>query len=638
MEHVIVGTAGHIDHGKTTLIKALTGRDTDRLEEEKRRGITIDLGFTYFDLEDGSRVGMIDVPGHEKFIHNMAAGVAGMDMVLLVVAADEGIMPQTREHIDILELLGVRQSILVLNKCDLSDENWLDFVETEIREELKGTFLENAPLVRVSALTGEGIPRLKEEIERMVREQQGIQKKDALTRLPVDRVFSLTGFGTIVTGTVLGGKIAREDILEVYPLQKKCRVRNIQVHGEDVLFCMAGQRAALNLAGCAREELGRGCVLAEPGRMQVSRLLDARLTLLESSKRTVKNQARLHFISGTSQVLCRAVLLDRQELAPGESCYAQLKMEREVSLCPGDRFLARFYSPVETIGGGVILQVGTEKKKRFSQEAIEEFRRREKGSPEDAVELFLRSYIREPVSEMALSGQLVLPLAAVQGAIRRLALQKKIFLLPVQDETYVWGQDAEQVCRDRICACLASYMARYPYRPGMSRAALKQEVLKEAKKQVFDTYLEELKKKNILKQKQEFLLPYGYEMPRDSRYLEVRRRLYGAVKPAKYDFVKLSDIGFGSVPVETVAEILAALVREGEIISLAEETYTLKSYMDDAREVIVERLKEEGRITVIQVRDLFQTNRRCAKMILEYMDRIKVTKKNGPESERAANL
>ena len=277
MKHVIIGTAGHIDHGKTTLIRALTGRNTDRWEEEQKRGITIDLGFTWFDLPSGDRAGIIDVPGHEKFINNMVAGVVGMDLVMLVIAADEGVMPQTREHMDILGLLGIQKSIIVLNKCDLVDEEWLELVEEEVREELEGTFLEHAPVMKVSAATGQGLDALVREIDHMMQDE--VEEKDITTipRLPVDRVFSLSGFGTIITGTLLSGTITKEDTLEIYPIGKTSKIRSIQVHGEDQECCYAGQRVAMNLSNVKKRELSRGCVLAPPNSMKNTDLLDVKV-------------------------------------------------------------------------------------------------------------------------------------------------------------------------------------------------------------------------------------------------------------------------------------------------------------------------------------------------------------------------
>lgn len=332
MKNIIIGTAGHIDHGKTTLIKALTGRNTDRWEEEQRRGITIDLGFTYFDLKNGDRVGIIDVPGHERFINNMVAGVVGMDLVMLVVAADEGIMPQTREHMDILGELGIEKSILVLNKCDLVEEDWLELVKEEIKEELEGTFLEQAPIVEVSAATGQGIPELIEVIERLTAEEVVEKDVNTIPRLPIDRVFSLSGFGTIITGTLLAGTISKEDNLQVYPIGKECKIRNIQVHGQDVEKCYAGQRVAINLSNVKKSELRRGCVLAPPNNMKNTMLLDVKLNVLPSSMRVLTNHTRLHLFTGTSEILCRAVLLDKEEIGPGESGFVQLRLEEEIAL------------------------------------------------------------------------------------------------------------------------------------------------------------------------------------------------------------------------------------------------------------------------------------------------------------------
>ena len=342
MKNIIVGTAGHIDHGKTTLIKALTGRNTDRWEEEQRRGITIDLGFTYFDLPCGDRVGIIDVPGHERFINNMVAGVVGMDLVLLVIAADEGIMPQTKEHVDILSLLGIEKSIIVLNKCDLVDEEWLELVEEEVKEELAGTFLEHAPVVKVSAASGEGLEALIHMIEKMTSDEVVAKDVKTIPRLPVDRAFSLSGFGTIITGTLVSGTISKEDTLQMYPVGKECKIRSIQVHGQDREECYAGQRVAVNLSNVKKREIKRGCVLAPKNSMKNTDLLDVKLKILDSSVRILTNHMRLHFFTGTSEVLCRAVLLDQEEIGPGESGYVQLRLEEEVAVRRGDKFVVRF--------------------------------------------------------------------------------------------------------------------------------------------------------------------------------------------------------------------------------------------------------------------------------------------------------
>lgn len=638
MKHIIIGTAGHIDHGKTTLIKALTGRNTDRWEEEQRRGITIDLGFTYFDLPNGNRAGIIDVPGHEKFINNMVAGVVGMDMVLLVVAADEGIMPQTREHMDILAMLGVQKSILVLNKCDLVDEEWLELVEEEIKEELEGTFLETAPVVKVSAATGEGIPELIQTIERLTEEE--VEEKDIHTipRLPVDRVFSLSGFGTIVTGTLVSGTISKEDTLEMFPNGQECKIRNIQVHGQDVEKCYAGQRVAINISNMKKKDLKRGCVLAPPGSMTDSRLMDVKLEMLDSTMRLLTNNARLHFFSGTSEVLCRAVLLGDEELGPGDSGYVQLRMEEDVAFRRGDRFVVRFYSPMETIGGGVILEPNAARKKRFSKETIESLRQKESGTAEDVIELHVKDFAETMASVSELAKLTALSKEETEAAVTELAAQGLVCVFPMKKDTYVLHMADEHAYREKILGALEDYIKKYPYRYGMPKAEVHSTFMKRVKPNVFDRYIEYLEEQDALTRHDEFLAPKGYEVVRDETFEKVRRKLLGVIKPAKFDFVRLADIDFGGVPARTVDDILLLMTDSGEIIKVAEGMYTPGVYMAEAKEKIVEKLKADGKITIAEIRDMFSTSRKSAKPILEYMDSIKVTRKTGGESERISNL
>ena len=392
MKNIIIGTAGHIDHGKTALIKALTGKETDRWEEEKRRGITIDLGFTYFDLPSGDRAGIIDVPGHEKFVNNMLAGVIGMDLVMLVVAADEGFMPQTREHVDIMSQLGVEKSIVVLNKCDLVDDEWREMVKEEIKEDLVGSVFENAKIIEVSAATHEGIDDLVAEIVHMTKDEVIPKDINTIPRLPIDRSFSISGFGTVVTGTLISGSIKKDDVLEIFPTGKLGKVRSIQVHGKNVNQCFAGQRSAINISNIKKDEIKRGYVLAPESSMENTMMLDVKLNVLESSERILGNRCRLHLFTGTSQVLCRAVLLDTDEVGPGDSCYAQLRLEEEVAVRRGDKFIVRFYSPLETVGGGVILDANPSKKKPFNKEHIEEIKRKEEGSHSDIIELLVKKH------------------------------------------------------------------------------------------------------------------------------------------------------------------------------------------------------------------------------------------------------
>ena len=638
MKNIIVGTAGHIDHGKTTLIKALTGRNTDRWEEEQRRGITIDLGFTYFDLKNGDRVGIIDVPGHEKFINNMVAGVVGMDLVLLVVAADEGIMPQTREHMDILGLLGIKKSILVINKCDLVDEEWLELVEEEIQEELEGTFLEGAPVVKVSAATGQGLDELTDTIQQLMSDEVVAKDTQTIPRLPIDRAFTLSGFGTIITGTLISGTITREDVLEMYPIGKECKIRNIQVHGQNQDKCYAGQRVAINLSNVKKKEIRRGCVLAPKNSMKNTDLLDVKLKVLEDSMRILTNHERLHLYTGTSEILCRAVLLDKEQIGPGEEGLVQLRLEEEIAVKRGDRFVVRFYSPMETIGGGIVLEPNPVRKKRFDAQAIEELKKKESGSLGDVMELQIKEHGDTMITLAELAKVMAQSVDELKEYLEELEESGTIFVFPMKKDTYLWHRDSEFAVRQKIEETLQKYHSEHPYRYGMKKAEIHNTFLKKIKPNIFDAYIERMTGENVYGRREEYLSLPGYEVPKDAMYLQTEKLIEDTFEKAGYDFVRFSEIDFGKIPRQTAEDVVLMMIDEGKVLRINEEMFTMKHLMDEAKEKIQNHLKEENLITIAQVRDMFSTSRKSAKPILEYMDSIKVTKKTGGESERVAYL
>lgn len=638
MKNIIVGTAGHIDHGKTTLIKALTGRNTDRWEEEQRRGITIDLGFTYFDLKNGDRVGIIDVPGHEKFINNMVAGVVGMDLVLLVVAADEGIMPQTREHMDILGLLGIKKSILVINKCDLVDEEWLELVEEEIQEELEGTFLEGAPVVKVSAATGQGLDELTDTIQQLMSDEVVAKDTQTIPRLPIDRAFTLSGFGTIITGTLISGTLTREDVLEMYPIGKECKIRNIQVHGQNQDKCYAGQRVAINLSNVKKKEIRRGCVLAPKNSMKNTDLLDVKLTVLEDSMRILTNHERLHLYTGTSEILCRAVLLDKEQIGPGEEGLVQLRLEEEIAVKRGDRFVVRFYSPMETIGGGIVLEPNPVRKKRFDAQAIEELKKKESGSLGDVMELQIKEHGDTMITLAELAKVMAHSVDELKEYLEELEESGTIFVFPMKKDTYLWHRDSEFAVRQKIEETLQKYHSEHPYRYGMKKAEIHNTFLKKIKPNIFDAYIERMTEENVYGRREEYLSLPGYEVPKDAMYLQTEKLIEDTFEKAGYDFVRFSEIDFGKIPRQTAEDVVLMMIDEGKVLRINEEMFTMKHLMDEAKEKIQNHLKEENLITIAQVRDMFSTSRKSAKPILEYMDSIKVTKKTGGESERVAYL
>ena len=633
MKHIIIGTAGHIDHGKTTLIKALTGCNTDRWKEEQERGITIDLGFAFFDLPNGDRAGIVDVPGHEKFIHNMVAGVCGMYMVLLVIAAYEGIMPQTKEHMDILHLLGIQKCIVVLNKMDLVDPEWLELMEEEVRDQLQDTFLKDAPVVKVSAVTGEGLKELTDEIVKM--ETSEVQEKEIHTipRLPIDRVFTISGFGTIVTGTLISGIIRKDDTLQLYPWNAPCKVRNIQVHGKNVDECSAGQRVAVNLTGIKKEDISRGDVLASPNSMKGTTLLDVKLKILKDSNRIVKNRSRLHLFTGTSEVLCRAILLDRDEVKAGEECFAQLRLEQELALRKGDRFVVRFYSPMETIGGGEVLEPNPKAKRRFKEEALEELRRKEAGSSVDVVQMHVKSHRDTLITITELAKLTALSEEEIRQDVSELEDGSEAFVFPMKKDTYVWMRDDELYLQEQIKAELKKYHHKYPYRHGIKKAEIQTKYMKKIKPVVAAKIFEHWETEESIISSGEYLHLPEFEILKDARYEGCRKLLLNSFEKAEYQFVKLSETDVEKEYADMAEDILLLLREENQLVRLSEDAYTVKPLLETAAEKIREVVHQQPVITISEVRDLFSTSRKNAKLILEYTDGQRITRNTGAESE-----
>lgn len=636
MKHIIIGTAGHIDHGKTTLIKAMTGVDTDRLAEEKRRGITIELGFTYFMLPSGEKAGIVDVPGHEKFINNMAAGVVGMDIVLLVIAADEGIMPQTREHIDILRMLGIEKLIIVLNKVDLVETDWLEMVEEEIKVELEDTIFNQAPIARVSARTGEGMENLIHLIDQIVREEIEPKNMYTISRLPIDRVFSVEGFGTIVTGTLITGRITKDETLTLYPTEKECRVRNIQVHGENVEQCCAGQRVAVNLPNIKKEEIKRGCVLASSGSMKNTKLLDVKLQVLESSGRILKNNTRLHLYIGTDEVLCRAILLDAEEVRPGECGYVQLRLEKEIAVRRNDKFIIRFYSPVETIGGGIILESNPRKKKRFNDEAILELLQKENGNPTDILEIRIKEYGESAVTISELEKLTGCSKTEILEDVEHLDKQGAIVCFALKKETYIWHMEVFEAAKEKVFCKLKLYEKEYPYRWGMKKAELHTLCFTQLSQNIFDKLIEIMVETDFLKRQNNLVALCGHQIKRDKKFDRVEKTYIDVLGNARYGFLKISEINIEGITDIELEDIRNVLEAEDRIIKVSDEVYTIKSYIDEAEKRIRDYFEVNEILTIVQVKEMFGISRKNAKLLIEFMDREKVTRKNGAETERVA--
>ena len=639
MKHMIIGTAGHIDHGKTALIRALTGRDTDRLPEEQKRGISIELGFTWFDLKDGTRCGIVDVPGHEKFVRHMVTGVAGMDLVLMVVAADEGVMPQTREHLDILELLGIEKTILVFSKCDLVDEDWMRLVEEDTKRAFAGTIMEHAPSVHISSVTGQGLDELKDLIGEMVRGTESRRDVMSIPRLPLDRVFTVPGHGTVVTGTLLSGSISKGESLHVFPTGKTVRVRSVQVHEETVERCEAGQRAALNLAGTDREELWRGCVLAPAESMKNTSLIDVDLTVLKDSARKIRNRERLHLYTGTAEILCRASLLDREELKPGETGPAQLLLEEETALRRGDRFVVRFYSPPGTIGGGIVLDANPAKKKRFREDVLRELEKKKNGSPADVIELKIGEW-EGPVSLPELAKNTGRTEDELLPYLRELAGRGAVLEYPLRRETWYWHAGRAFHTGQEIAAALRKFREAYPYRFGIPKAEIHHTFMRHVKPNVFDECMKRMVSDGLFEMKGDLVCLPDSGILKDRTFLGIEKTLTDVFEKAGYQLLRLSEIDMGSYPDGLVTDVLRVMEAEDSIVRVAgePEVYTMKHFMDEAEEKVRAHFRTDDVLTLINIREMFATNRKSARLIAEYLDRMKITKKADAAAERVAFL
>ena len=626
MKHVIIGTAGHVDHGKTALIKALTGIDTDRLEEEKRRGITIELGFAYLDFNDGARAGIVDVPGHEKFIRTMLAGAGGVDLCMLIVAADEGIMPQTTEHLGILTLLGIKRGVVVITKTDLVDGEWLDMIEKDVRRLVKGTFLEGAPAIPVSAHTGAGLDTLKNELRAMI---DSVAEKNARIpfRLPVDRVFPVEGFGTVVTGTLIEGVIHVGDAAEILPSGLQVAVRTIQVHGQTADSAGAGQRVALNLSGVKKGDVSKGDVVAKRGTVRCAAALDVRLDLLPESKRTVKNAASLHLYHGTRVVLCKASLLDRDELLPGESCYAQLRLDEPLPCKTGDRFVVRFFSPLETIGGGLILDPDPPRHKRRDTAALSALKIRESGSGGERIyQAAVKAGRIVPSETLRLSLDMPeedfgLELDALLSGGRLLEL------LP--------GKLVADATLDVLSASCRSFLTPYhaanPLHTGLRVAELRQKLLGNEETAAANALLDELVREGVIRLEGSRAALPDFEVRLTKRQRALREKLLDVFKNAGYDTITPEDIPglFDPKDKNDVAQVTESLLSSGELVMLTKQIYWHRDTFEKARAVAEAHFKANRELTMPQFRDLLGTSRKYALAMLDYLDNAHVTKKTG---------
>ncbi|MDQ7788564.1 MAG: selenocysteine-specific translation elongation factor, partial [Clostridia bacterium] len=597
MRYFVIGTAGHVDHGKTTLIRALTGIDTDRLREEKERGISIELGFAYLDLSGGGRAGIVDVPGHERFVKHMLAGVGGIDLVLLVIAADEGVMPQTREHLDIIQLLGVDKGIIVLTKIDMVDEDWLGLVDEEVREYLNETALKDAPIMHVSGTTGEGLPELINRIEAMATD---LPERSAVgpALLPIDRVFSVVGFGTVATGTLTSGTLRVGDSVDILPSGHHSRIRSLQVHKEKVAEVEAGHRVAVNVTGVEVDDIGRGEAMVTPGVFKASRFVDVRLFLLKTANRSLKNRARVRFHLGSAEILGRVLLLDRNELDPGEEGYAQIVLEHEGVAAKEDRFVIRSYSPMRTIGGGRVINPNPERHKRFRDEVINSLATLEMGTPLEQVEQLLGDRATKmSVSEIAEATGLGKDEAA--SLCRQLVEDGTAVQLRVDDIPLYFSGGRFQEWKDRVLGTLREFHRAYPLREGYPREEMRSRTLPQASPKVFSAMMNYLEGQGaVVLQPQTIALPHATDVL-PGRLKQVIESVTADLKAAGIRPDSISEVmARAGAESDLYSEYLSYLTRQGILHRLTGELYLHTEAIEAAKESLEGYFRENGEITL----------------------------------------
>jgi selenocysteine-specific elongation factor len=627
-----------VDHGKSTLVHALTGIDPDRLKEEKEREMTIDLGFAWLTLPSGERVGVVDVPGHKDFIKNMLAGVGGIDAALFVVAADEGVMPQTREHLAILDLLQVRGGVVALTKTDMAeDEDWLDLVEADLLDVLEGTVLDGSPVVRCSARTGEGLEQLVTELDNYLA-TSAPRRDVGRPRLPVDRVFTVSGFGTVVTGTLSDGTFVAGHEVEIQPSGLKARIRGLQTHKEKIEHAVPGSRVAINLTGVGTDEVQRGDVVAAPGWLRPTTLVDCHLRYLPDAPVPLKHNAPVEFYSGAAEAPARVRLLGARLLAPGEEGWVQFRLEKSVALVQGDRFIIRQPSPSVTIGGGrVVNPFPGRRHRRFRPEVIERLETLAHGSPD---EILLQALERQqPCEVRELLGRSGLAQDQAQASLASLIKDEQVFVLgnqesaapawPLPVTSYLVTRSGWGALRERTEKMLGEYHSMFPLRAGMLREEVKSRLVSYLPKLTSRLFNEIVRRAT----EEGWLVETGSAIRLARHQATFTAKQQQAVDYLLYTFrhEPYTTPSVTQCEEQVGAEVLSALLEQGQLVKLNEDVIFLTETYEDMRDRLVAYLREQGSITVAQVRDLFGTSRKYALAFLGYLDEKRITRRVGDE-------
>ncbi|MGZ3577389.1 MAG: selenocysteine-specific translation elongation factor [Syntrophales bacterium] len=628
MKHFIIGTAGHVDHGKTALIKAITGIDTDRLKEEKERGISIELGFASLNLPDGRTFGIVDVPGHERFIRNMVSGASGIDMVIMVIAADEGVMPQTREHLHICSLLGIKKGLVALTKADMVADEWLDLVKDDVHEFLKGTFLEASPVVPVSSITGAGIEELLDALGRVAADIQG-ESDAGIFRLPVDRTFTMKGFGTVVTGTLISGDIELGEDVEILPPGVTAKVRGIQIHNQSVTVAEAGQRTAINLQGVEKDTIARGDVLARPRTLKPSMRLDICMEYLSNNSRKLKNRNLVRFHVGTNEVIGRIILLDREDVEPGAKASAQVVLESPIVAMARDRFVIRSYSPVTTIGGGMIVDPLPKKHKGKSDRVNHEIDLLHDGNDTERAGIIIERSGIEGIGISELEMRTGIHQSILKDILGTLSSKKQVVVVDT-DESRIVSASIYQNLQDRIILEMRAYHERYPLKEGISKEELRSTAGQFARQRLFNMAVRELEKRGEIVVERENLRLSAHRVDLKGELEDLRNKIGETYMDAGITPPTIKELMEKFAGQRGLAEsVISVMLKEGSLIKINEDLYFHKEVLTRLREDYKALLVRDGKATPASMKELTGLSRKFIIPLMEYFDITKLTIRAG---------
>ncbi|MBN1662989.1 MAG: selenocysteine-specific translation elongation factor [Deltaproteobacteria bacterium] len=630
MKHIILGTAGHVDHGKTALIKALTGIDTDRLKEEKERGITIELGFASLHLPNGMTMGIIDVPGHEKFVKHMVSGATGIDLVLMVIAADEGVMPQTREHLQICSLLGIQQGLVALTKIDMVDEDWLELVKDDIHTFLEGSFLDGSPIIPVSAATGAGLPEILEALDKASSEIK--EKSDTgLFRLPVDRVFTMKGFGTVVTGTVTSGQINVGDTIQILPGPDTAKIRGIQIHNQPAERAEAGQRTAINLQGTEKSSIERGHVLAGVGTFEPTRRLDVIFDYLPEAAKKIKNRTIVRFHAGTSEIMARLILLDRDELEPGQQAYAQINLESPIVAAAKDRFVVRRYSPVTTIGGGIIIDPLPRKHRRHDDAIMREFSLLQNGPNVGKTAAVIERTGYEGITTANLIVRTGINGHDVKKILESLNGKGQILALE-GEESRIISTDIYQTLQKKILDETKQFHDKFPLKEGIPKEELRNVLGDYINPKLFNTAVKDLEKSSRIVTEKEMVRLPAHRVDLSGELDEIRALVADLYISAGLAAPTIKEVQEKfSQRKNQLSKVMTVMIKDGTLVKINEDIYLHKDILSGLRESYKNLLLKDGKATPATFKELTGLSRKFIIPMMEYFDMVKLTIRAGDQ-------